>query len=68
MKIVLNKNPEIVKKIREALRHNEGYCPCSLIKTDDTECICKEFRETKTPGLCHCGLYEKVEDEGGTVI
>lgn len=62
MKVVINKDEKRVAMIREALRNNQGYCPCSLIKSDDTECMCKEFREQDTPGLCHCGLYEKVEN------
>lgn len=48
--------------VKELVQQNSGYCPCVVIKTDDTECMCKEFREQKTPGVCHCGLYEKYED------
>lgn len=48
--------------IRELVRKNDGYCPCAVQKTPDTKCMCKEFREKDTPGLCHCGLYEKVEE------
>jgi len=62
MKIVLNKDKEKVALIRQALKENQGYCPCAIIKSDDTECMCKEFREQTTPGLCHCELYEKIED------
>lgn len=47
--------------VRELVKKNNGYCPCAVIKTDDTECMCKEFREQETPGTCHCGLYEKYE-------
>lgn len=61
MKILLSKNKERVELIREALKENEGYCPCRLFKTADTKCMCKEFREQKS-GLCHCGLFEKVEE------
>jgi ferredoxin-thioredoxin reductase catalytic subunit len=43
MKIVLNTDTEIVKEITEALKKNDGYCPCRLQKTDDTKCMCKEF-------------------------
>lgn len=46
--------------IREGLKENGGYCPCSFEKSEDTKCMCKEFREQDTPGLCHCGLYEKI--------
>lgn len=64
VKIVLAKNKERVALIREELKKNQGYCPCSLIKNDDTECMCKEFREALKKGAlgeCHCGLYEIVE-------
>ena len=60
MKIELNGNPDIVKEIREALKNNDGYCPCKLEKSKDTKCICKEFREMKS-GKCHCGLYVKTD-------
>ena len=62
MKIVVSKDKEHVSAIREALKQNEGYCPCRLFRDEDSKCMCKEFREQQTPGLCHCGLYEKVED------
>jgi ferredoxin-thioredoxin reductase catalytic subunit len=62
MKITLNPDEEYVKEIRAALKNNGGYCPCSLTKTEDTKCMCKEFRELKS-GMCHCGLYEKYEED-----
>lgn len=62
MKIRLSNNQERVKEIREALKNNDGYCPCRLFRDEDSKCMCKEFREQTTPGLCHCGLYEKVEE------
>lgn len=37
---------------------NDGYCPCAIEKTEDTRCMCKEFRE-QTEGECHCGRYKK---------
>lgn len=59
--IKLNEDIELVKSIRKKLKENDGYCPCSLLKNDDTKCMCKEFREMKT-GECHCGLYIKEEN------
>ena len=49
--------------VRELVKKNNGYCPCAVIKTDETECMCKEFRDQETPGTCHCGLYEKYKEE-----
>lgn len=65
MKLVdkLNSNIEVVKEVSEALRNNNGYCPCRIHKTEDTKCKCKEFREQTTPGECHCGLFVKVAVE-----
>lgn len=60
MKIVLNEDKEVVSRIREGLKNNDGYCPCMLENTPDTKCMCKEFRDKKDEGLCHCGLYRKV--------
>lgn len=45
----LNKNKEL---------YGKRYCPCAVEHTDDTVCMCKEFREMKE-GTCHCGLYTK---------
>ena len=62
MKIILNSDKEFVAKIRKRIEENDGYCPCVLVKSADTLCMCKEFREQKEAGPCHCGLYIKVED------
>lgn len=59
MKIKLNEDKEIVEEIKKALKENDGYCPCRIEKTPDTKCMCKEFREQKEQGYCHCGLYYK---------
>lgn len=63
-KIRLSADTDHVKEICNALKENDGYCPCRLDKTPDTKCMCKEFREQST-GLCHCGLYEKYDDLQG---
>ena len=44
-KIRLNEDKEVVATIREGLKAKGGHCPCRLEMTDDTLCICKEFRE-----------------------
>ena len=58
MKVKVSDNKELVNEIRTKLKENGGYCPCSLIKSEDTKCMCKEFREQDI-GECHCGLYIK---------
>ena len=62
MKIIVNSDRELVQEIRAGLVENGGYCPCRVVKSEDTKCLCKEFREQDTPGECHCGLYIKVEE------
>ena len=58
MKIKLNPDKEEAERILRAVKENDGYCPCRLIRTEDTKCICKEFKEQEE-GFCHCGLYLK---------
>ena len=62
-KIRLNENAELVAKIKAGLEKKGGYCPCRLEKSEDTKCICKEFREQiddpNFEGYCHCLLYYK---------
>lgn len=60
MKIMLNPDAKKVDEIRQLLNTTNGYCPCAIRKTEDTKCMCKEFREQTEPGECHCGLYVKV--------
>lgn len=56
--IKVTQDKELEDTIRKALKDNNGYCPCRVQKTEDTKCMCKEFRE-QTSGECHCGLYYK---------
>jgi hypothetical protein len=51
---------EVDPSIAKLVKQNDGYCPCAVDKTPDTKCMCKEFRDQKEPGICHCGRYEKV--------
>ena len=63
MKISYNPDEEIVATVKAGLERTGGYCPCRLQQTEDTKCMCKEFREQiKDPefeGFCHCMLYYK---------
>lgn len=51
---------EVDKSIKKLVDANNGYCPCAIVKNEDTKCICKDFKEQITAGLCHCGRFEKV--------
>ena len=63
MKIAFNEDRKIVEAIREGLKKKNGHCPCRLEETEDTMCMCKEFREQiadpEFEGFCHCRLYFK---------
>ncbi|MCD8358425.1 MAG: ferredoxin thioredoxin reductase catalytic beta chain [Oscillospiraceae bacterium] len=63
MKISLNPDEKIVQTVKEGLRRTGGYCPCRLERTEDTKCMCWEFRDQVADpdyeGFCHCYLYYK---------
>ena len=52
---------EIRPEIKANVDENNGYCPCEICQTEDTKCMCKNFREQNKPGECNCGRFEKVE-------
>lgn len=62
-KVRLNEDEEVVKRVKEGLKRKNGYCPCSLLKNEDTKCMCKQFRQQISDpnfeGYCHCMLYYK---------
>ncbi|MCD7861465.1 MAG: ferredoxin thioredoxin reductase catalytic beta chain [Oscillospiraceae bacterium] len=63
MKISLNPDEKIVQTVKESLRRTGGYCPCRLERTEDTKCMCREFRDQVADpdyeGFCHRYLYYK---------
>jgi len=63
MEIKLNPDEKIVKAIKDGLKKTGGYCPCRLQRTEETKCMCKEFRDQikdeNFEGYCHCLLYYK---------
>ena len=62
----ITQNTDELINILRAIQANDGYCPCKLLKNDDTKCMCKEFRDrihAGEIGSCTCGLYELVEVE-----
>lgn len=63
LKIIPNPNKEEYDEITQAVKDNDNYCPCVLVKNPDTKCICKAFREQETEGYCHCGRYLKVIED-----
>ena len=63
MRITVTPDKEYATEIKRKLKDNGGYCPCSLVKNEDTKCMCKEFRDQVADpnyeGYCHCMLYYK---------
>ena len=63
MKIRLNEDEQIVKLIKQGLSERNGHSPCVREISDDTKCMCKQFREQIADpdfeGYCHCMLYYK---------
>lgn len=60
MNVVETSDKEHAALIRQKLNENGGFCPCQITKSQDTKCMCKDFREQikrGDPGMCHCGLY-----------
>ena len=60
VKIIQTEDKSFLEEILKQLDENDGYCPCSIIKNEDTKCCCKAFRDminTQTPGECLCGRF-----------
>ena len=55
-------NPDVSQYIAatEAVKTNNGYCPCALEKTDDYKCMCRAFKEDETLSECFCGRYVRI--------
>ena len=62
MNFKICKNPieEEYNEITEAVKANDGYCPCMMEKSDSTKCMCEPFRKSERADFCHCGRYYKV--------
>lgn len=59
LQVKVNPDTEFANIIRQNIKDNGGYCPCSIAKSEDTKCMCKDFREQNHSGYCHCQLYYK---------
>lgn len=59
---MVKKNPDN-KKYKEVtikVIQNDGFCPCLVQKTEETKCMCKEFRDqidNGISGFCRCGRF-----------
>lgn len=60
VKIQQTQDKEYLQEILRQLEENDHYCPCSLIRSPDTKCMCKKFRDQiarRESGECDCGRY-----------
>lgn len=60
LKIKQTEDKELLAEILKQLDENDGYCPCAIVKNEDTKCCCRAFRDmvnTKTQGECLCGRF-----------
>ena len=60
LKIIKNPDKKVYEQVTKAVEQNDGYCPCELLRTADTKCICTNFKQQQTEGECHCGRYKKI--------
>ena len=64
MKVHITEDAELRNSVRNALKMNDGYCPCILNSKgkEEYKCMCRDFIENTPAGEhCHCGLYIKDE-------
>ena len=61
LKIIPNPDKEMYIAVTEAVKKNDGYCCCRIVKNKDTKCMCKEFKDQQFTGLCYCERFMKVE-------
>lgn len=60
LSVKLVDDEDTVRSIKQAIKENDGFCPCRLEHTPSTKCPCAEFRNQIKKGIegeCHCGLY-----------
>lgn len=65
MIVKLNDNEKLVKEIRDKIKKNGGHCISKSEKTEDTICMCQDFRElieARGCGMCDCKLYVLEQD------
>lgn len=56
--VILNENRNVVDKIVNRIKINNGHCPCQIQKAKETICPCVELKNT---GICYCQLYKPID-------
>ena len=71
MAVRLNSDKETVSTVKEGLKRTGGYCPCRLDRSEETKCMCQEFRDQiKDPNLkdfaiAFCTINQKIKKRSG---
>jgi hypothetical protein len=60
MKLKIEKGSKY-EEMTKAVIDNNNYCPCMIEQSDDTKCMCKEFKEQDFEGECHCRRFKKMK-------
>ena len=61
LKIIPNPDKEMYEAVTKEVKANDGYCCCRLVRDKNTRCVCKDFKNQQTEGLCYCERFMKVE-------
>ena len=61
LKIIPNPDREMYEAVTKEVKANDGYCCCRLSRDSSARCMCKDFKEQQTEGLCYCERFMKVE-------
>lgn len=64
LKIIKNPDAKKYEEVTEAVKENDGFCPCMVFKNENTKCMCVAFKEQVSKGQtgpCHCGRFIAVE-------
>ena len=59
---IISQNPDFIyrKQIEEEIKANDGFCISSVNHTEDTKCVCTEFKKQENSGFCKCKQFYKV--------
>ena len=60
LKIIKSEGYELATQAIKANQHNQCCCVPSYAWTEDTKCLCTEFRNQDYEGSCHCDRYKKI--------
>ena len=54
MQININPDKDFVAHMRKALKDNNGFCPCAIVRSEDSVCVKSSVRWRKEPAIADC--------------